>query len=77
MPSRLPEPEYQAGDVLRTVGTTKGYISFHGQLRRVPDAFQGERVAVRPLASDGHYGVFFGARQIAGFDLRDPEQGGR
>jgi transposase InsO family protein len=74
MPSKLPEPEYQAGDVLRTVGTTKGYVSFGGQPRRVPDAFHGERVAVRPLESDGHYGVFFGARQIASFDLRDTAQ---
>jgi hypothetical protein len=74
MPSKLPEPEYQAGDLLRTVGTTKGYISFGGQHRRVPDAFHGERVAVRPLESDGHYGVFFGARQIASFDLRDADQ---
>ena len=74
MPSKLPEPEYQTGDVLRTVGATKGYISFRGQSRRVPDAFQGERVAVRPLESDGHYGIFFGARQIASFDLRDAAQ---
>ena len=75
MPSKLPEPEYQASDVLRTVGATKGYISFRGRPRRVPDAFQGERVAVRPLESDGHYGVFFGARQIASFDLRHTAQG--
>jgi len=74
MPSALPEPEYQAADVVRTFGTTKSYISFKGKPRRVPQAFQGERVAVRPLASDGHYGVFFGARQIASFDLRDKVQ---
>src|SRR5438552_593528 len=74
MPSKLPEPEYQTGDVLRTVGATKGYISFRGQSRRVPDAFQAERVDVRPLESDGHYGIFFGARQIASFDLRDAAQ---
>jgi transposase InsO family protein len=74
MPGKLPEPEYQASDVLRTVGATKGYISFRGRPRRVPDAFQGERVAVRPLESEGHYGVFFGARQIASFDLHDAAQ---
>jgi transposase InsO family protein len=75
LPRTLPEPEYQASDIVRIVGKTKGYISFHGQLRRVPDAFQGERVAVRPLENDGQYGVFFGARQIASFDLRDAAQG--
>jgi len=75
MPSTLPEPEYQAADEVRTVGTTKSYISFEGKPRRVPQAFQGERVAVRPLESDGHYGVFFGARQIASFDLRDTAEG--
>jgi len=71
MPSKLPEPEYQTGEVVRRVGTSKGYISFKGWLWRVPEAFQGERVAVRPLEGDGHYGIFFGARQIADFDLRD------
>jgi hypothetical protein len=35
----------------------------------VPQAFRGEQVAIRPIGSDGQYGIFFGAHQIANFDL--------
>jgi transposase InsO family protein len=72
MPRTLPEPEYQHGDILRTVSTTKPYLSFKGRLWQVPKAFCGERVAVRPLSVDGRYGIFFGAREIAQLDLRNP-----
>jgi putative transposase len=70
MPDQLPQPEYQPDDILRTVGTTKSYISFKGKLWIVPEAFCGERVAVRPLNGDGAHGIFFGARQIASLDLQ-------
>ena len=73
MPRKLPEPDYLPGDVVRRVGTTKGYISFNGRLWRVCDAFRGERVAVRPLAEDGQFGIFFGARKIASLDLREAQ----
>src|SRR3954468_24362754 len=53
MPRKLPQPEYEPGAILRTVGTTKSYISFKGKLWIVPEAFHGERVAVRPLNADG------------------------
>lgn len=69
MPTQLPVPEYNSGDILRSVGTTKAYISFKGRLWGVPDAFAGERVAIRPLSRDGLLGVFFAARQIATIDL--------
>ena len=42
------------------VSTTKDYISFKGRLWKVPQAFRGERLAIRPLTADGHYGIFFG-----------------
>jgi transposase InsO family protein len=71
MPRQLADPEYQPGDIVRKVGTTKGYISFGGRLWRVGDAFRGERVAIRPLTVDGQFGIFFGARQIASLDLRE------
>ena len=58
-----------AGEIVRTVGTTKAYISFKGRLWKVPQAFCGERVAIRPRATDGQYGVFFGAHPIAELDL--------
>ena len=68
-PERLPEPEYDSGEIVRRVGTTKGYISFEGRAWRVPKAFSSERLAVRPLDRDGLYGVFFGATQITTIDL--------
>ena len=69
MPDRLPAVEYDEGEIVRTVPTTKDYISFRGAHFKVPQAFRGERVAIRPLAVDGRFGVFFAAHQIATIDL--------
>jgi transposase InsO family protein len=69
MPDRLPRVDYDAREIVRTVPATKAYISFKGRLWKVPQAFQGERVAIRPLSADGQYGVCFGAHQIATIDL--------
>jgi len=73
MPDRLPQIEYDTDEIVRTVGTTKDYVSFKGQLWNVPRAFRGERVAIRPLTTDGRYGVFFGSHQIATIDLTSPK----
>ena len=70
LPKVLPEPEYGPDDVVRRVGTTKLYVSFKGRLWKVPQAFTGERVAIRPGGEDGQYGIFFGATRIADIDLR-------
>ena len=51
MPDRLPEVEYDEGEIVRTVSTTKDYVSFKGRLWKVPQAFRGERLAIRPLTS--------------------------
>ena len=69
MPERLPEVAYDTHEIVRTVSTTKAYVSFKGRLWYVPKAFRGERVAIRPLDRDGIYGVFFAAHQIAVIDL--------
>jgi transposase InsO family protein len=69
MPARLPEVEYDSSEIVRTVSTTKGYISFKGRLWKVPEAFRGERLAIRPLHADGRYGVFFASHQLAVIDL--------
>ena len=69
MPGRLPEVEYDEHEIVRTVPTTKDYVSFKGRLWKVPQAFRGERVAIRPRTPDGHYAVCFGAREIANIDL--------
>jgi putative transposase len=69
MPDRLAETEYDSDEIVRRVSTTKAYLGFKGQLWRVPRAFCGERLAIRPLTKDGHYGIFFGSRQVATIDL--------
>lgn len=74
MPSTLPSIEYASTDIVRTVGTTKNYISFKGQPWKVPQAFAGERVAIRPADQDGHFGIFFGAQRIATIDLQTRQE---
>ena len=69
MPERLPQPEYDSHEIVRRVSATKAYVSFKGRLWKVPAAFCGERLAIRPKNQDGHYGVFFGSRQVATIDL--------
>lgn len=68
-PAKLPEPVYDEGEIIRRVSTTKAYVAFKGLAWRVPKAFQGETLAIRPLAKDGQYGVFFAANQVALIDL--------
>ena len=65
----MPEPEYDSHEIVRTVPATKAYISFRGRLWKVPQAFRGERLAIRPTSDDGKYGVFFAAHQVATIDL--------
>lgn len=69
LPDRLPSPQYDSSEIVRTVSTTKSYVSFKGRLWKVPQAFGGERLAIRPLSIDGRYGVFFAAHQVATIDL--------
>jgi transposase InsO family protein len=69
MPERLPEPEYDSHEIIRTVPATKAYVSFKGKSWKVPQAFRGERLAIRPTADDGKYGVFFACHQVATIDL--------
>lgn len=72
MPEALPEVRYDEDELVRRVWPTKACISFRGRTWRVPRAFQGEPVAVRPLDRDGRYGIFFGSRRIANIDLTCP-----
>jgi transposase InsO family protein len=72
MPDRLPQVEYDEQEVVRIVPSTKDYVRFKGQLWKVPQAFRGERVAIRPRSVDGRHGIFFGSREIAHIDLRGP-----
>jgi transposase InsO family protein len=76
MPERLPQVDYDEGEIVRTISNTRDYISFKGRLWKVPRAFRGERVAVRPLSTDGRYGIFFAAHQIGTIDLTIPKSVG-
>lgn len=69
MPDRLPAPEYDSHEIVRTVSATKAYVSFKGRLWKVPQAFCGERLAIRPTLSSMRYGIFFAAHQVATIDL--------
>jgi transposase InsO family protein len=73
MPGRLPEPQYDDGEIVRTVSSTKAYVHFKGRAWRVPRAFFGERLAIRPLSRDGLYGVFFASHQVTTIDLTNPK----
>jgi transposase InsO family protein len=68
-PAKLPDIDYAEHEIVRTVPRSKDYISFKGRSWKVPAAFRGERVAIRPRGSDGQYGVFFASHQIATIDL--------
>ena len=69
MPDRIPEVEYASGEIIRTVSSTRHYVSFKGRHWKVPQAFARERLAIRPLDRDGHYGIYFGSWQVAAIDL--------
>ena len=73
MPRKLPEPEYGEGDIVRRISSTKGYIAFKGRNWKVPEAFCGETLVIRPKATDGQYGVFFASHPIRHIDLTEPK----
>lgn len=76
MPDILPEPLYDEGEIIRRVPLSKDYIAFKGRLWKVPGAFRGEMLAIRPRDRDGTYGVFFAAHHIATIDLTKPKSVG-
>jgi transposase InsO family protein len=69
MPGKLSQPEYDEADIVRTVFATTPYIAFQGRRIKVPKAFCGERLAIRPLDRDGCYGLFFASHHIADINL--------
>jgi transposase InsO family protein len=69
MPAQVPSIEYDEGEIVRRVPTTKDYVSFAARRWKVPQAFRGERVAIRPRGGDGQYVICFGAHVIASIDL--------
>jgi transposase InsO family protein len=73
MPEHLPEPQYDQGEIVRRISKTDTRIAFRGRFWRVPQAFGGERLAIRPLSTDGIYGVYFASHHIATIDLTKPK----
>ena len=73
LPARLAEPDYETDAHVRRVPTTKDYIRFKGRLWKVPEAFRGERVAIRPTLHDGEFTICFGSHPIAAVDLNTPK----
>jgi transposase InsO family protein len=71
-PESLPQPAYAADDIVRRVGTSKAYVAFNGRAWKVPQAFAGETLAIRPRLPLGSYAICFGATQIATIDLKQP-----
>ena len=67
---RLAEPEYGPDDLVRRV-QHNGWLSFKGYDLKVPKAFAGERVALRPTADDGVWDIVFVAQRISQVNLRD------
>lgn len=73
MPSTLPVVAYDEHEIVRRVPITKDYVRFAGRWWKVPKAFHGEYVAIRPLSTDGQFGIFFAAHQIGSIDLTKPK----
>ncbi len=69
-----PEPiDYAPQDQVRTV-QDGGRISFKGLTRRVPHAFKGRPVALRPSQADGCYDVFYRHQKIATLDFSNQQR---
>ena len=71
LPSKLREPEYEEGTIVRRASSQKANFRFGKRRWHAPEAFRGELLAIRPLDTDGQFGVFFGAHQIACIDLQN------
>ena len=73
---RLLEPEYGPDDLVRRV-QSNGWLSFKGHDLKVPKAFVGERLALRPTADDGVWDIVFVAQRISQVNLRDALRDGK
>ena len=71
-PPTLPAIEYAAGDRVRKVQHGRR-VDFMGKTWRLPKAFRGYPLALRPTPRDGIWKVFFMTHEIAQLDLRRSE----
>lgn len=69
-PDVLPPIAYGPCDVVRKV-QEQGWISYRGQEHKVPKAFRGYPVAIRPTVLDGVMDVIFCHHTVSQIDLRN------
>ena len=73
-PAKLPEADYGAHEIVRTVPSSRITSVSGAASGKVPEVFRGERVAIRPISQTvGCDGVFFASHQIAAIDLTKPK----
>ncbi len=75
-PQKLPPIEYGPGDLVRKV-CRPGQMSFQGHTYRVPKAFCGHPIAMRPTVVDGAFEIYFCNQRIGKLDARRGPRGGR
>lgn len=71
-PEHLPEIDYDPGDRVLKVGRI-GQVRFNGRSLFVGGGLAGERVAIRPTATDGVFDVVFIRKTVRQIDLRQPK----
>ena len=70
-PAVLPTIEYDPTDEVRRV-QKGGWISLYGQSVRVPKAFIGQPMGLRPTLTDGRVEVVFISHRLGLIDLTQP-----
>jgi hypothetical protein len=74
-PEVLPAIEYAPDLAVRKV-QDRGELRYQSRVFKLPKAFKGYPVALRPTARDGELEVLFCRHVIARIDLRIPEHNG-
>jgi Transposase and inactivated derivatives len=69
-PEILPTFDYAPDDHVRKV-QDKGWISFKGHSFKLPKAFKGQKIAIRPTDQDGLWKVWFGTQALTQVDLHE------
>jgi transposase InsO family protein len=64
--------DYAPDDIVRRVSNSAGRIRFKGLTFRVPKAFKGKDIALRPTTLDGLYDIVFRHIPVATLDLKQP-----
>lgn len=68
-PEELPPIEYENSEIVRTVRKT-GYIHFAHRSWFISEALGGQRIALRPVKTDGLYTVCYGSFAIGTLNLK-------